>query len=118
MFTSCLFFQCRSHDYNKFLPLSLHSPSEPLPSPRYVAAPKSPLPPIPGYPPGYQVPKTGLTGFEFPKLQEQDASENPDSEGIYDRIDESLFEEYESSYIYQVDSVPEKPANGGECTLF
>jgi hypothetical protein len=51
-------------------------------------------------------------GTRFPKLQEQDGSSgNPDSEEIYESIDESLFDEYESSYIYRVESVPERPAN-------
>ena len=54
----------------------------------------------------------GPTGTGFPKLQEQEGSAgNPDSEEIYESIDESLFDEYESSYIYRVESVPERPAN-------
>ena len=56
-------------------------------------------------------------GIGFPKLQEQDGSAgNPDSEDIYESIDESLFEEYESSYIYRVESVPNRPANTCKCT--
>lgn len=109
--TECAPLSCRPYDYNKFL--LLNSPSEPVPSPRYATAPRSPLPPIPGYPPGFPVPKAfpgpaSTTGF--PKLQEQGGSSgNPDLEEIYESIDESLFEEYESSYIYRVESVPEKP---------
>lgn len=82
-----------------------------------MTAPRSPLPPIPGYPPGFPVPK-GFPGpgIGFPKLQEQDGSTgNPDSEDIYESIDESLFEEYESSYIYRVESVPDRPANTCKC---
>ncbi len=57
-------------------------------------------------------PKAGFPGTRLSTLQEQDGSAgNPDSEEIYESIDESLFDEYESSYIYNVESVPERPAN-------
>ena len=80
-----------------------------------MSIPKSPLPPIPGYPPGFPAlgGLPGPGGGTFPRLQEQ-GSGNPDSEDIYESIDGSLFEEYESSYIYRVESVPDRPANMGK----
>lgn len=91
----------RPFNYNQFHPLlSPNTPSATNSFPRYTATPVqlSPLPPIPGYPPG-------LGPGSRPKLLEENELSN--SEEIYESIEGE--DEYESSYIAYVDSVPNKP---------
>lgn len=101
------FTQIRPYNYNQFH----HINSPTTPSPRYVSIPKPPLPPIP-HQAGFS---GGLPGLQQPpKLQEQ---QYPDTDEIYERIDEAE-EQYESSYIYQVETVPNRPSSMGKshCT--